>query len=406
MPHVLGSDPGSQTYLLSDLGDTTLFSLLPHGCQASSFAPPIMSLYKQVIEWLPVFQIDTVKKINIDICYPRDSFDRQSLQWDLNYFKYYFLKPSGIPFDEQHLEDDFDCFISHLLQTPADYFMYRDLQSRNIMILNNLPHFIDYQGGRKGPLAYDIASLLYDAKANIPFPQRQELLTHYMDALEERITLDREAFQRVFYDFVFIRILQALGTYGYRGGIEKKGLFLESLPFALKNLAWLDKQDLLPKSTPCIASLIRQLLRRQPAEILPPPDHPEALRINIYSFSYKRGIPVDQSGHGGGFVFDCRSLPNPGRQSRFHHLSGKDEEVQKFLKHEDRVGQFLDQVFGMINPVIEAYHERSFKSLTVCFGCTGGQHRSVYCAEILAKHLQQQQNLDVQLVHTEEGRWS
>ena len=325
------------------------------------------------------------------------------MQWDLNYFKYYFLKTSGIPFDEQLLEDDFNALMDRLLHAPGDMFMYRDMQSRNVMIVDNEPYFIDYQGGRKGPPAYDIASLLYDAKANLPHLLRAELLSYYMDCLEEKTSIDRKAFRRSFYDFVLMRILQALGTYGFRGGIEKKGFFTRSLPYALKNLTWLGEQELLPKVTPYLNKLIRQLAAKKPAELIPPPT--EGLTVTVSSFSYKKGIPLDHSGHGGGFVFDCRALPNPGREEQYKALTGLDEEVIRFLSPEKQVGQFISHAIDMVTPAVETYTDRGFTNLTVCFGCTGGRHRSVYCAELLAKHLRENYNITVYLTHTEEGNW-
>ena len=403
VPRIYAEDQQAGVYLLEDLGDTTLFSLLPGSGQINDFEEHIIDLYKKTIRLLPVFQFDAARKIDFSICYPRHSFDRQSMQWDLNYFKYYFLKTSGIPFDEQLLEDDFYALMDQLLHTPGEMFMYRDMQSRNVMIVNNEPFFIDYQGGRKGPPAYDIASLLFDAKANLPHPLRAELLSYYMDRLEEKKSIDRKAFHRSFYDFVLMRILQALGTYGFRGGIEKKGFFTHSLPYALKNLMWLGEQELLPEVTPYLNKLIRQLSVQQPAELIPPPS--EGLTVTVSSFSYKKGIPLDHSGHGGGFVFDCRALPNPGREEKYKVLTGLDEEVIRFLSSEKQVGQFIRHAIGMITPAVETYTDRGFTNLTVCFGCTGGRHRSVYCAELLAKHLRENYNITVYLTHTEAGSW-
>ncbi len=403
VPHILAEDSDTHCYLMTDLGDTTLFSLLPHNDDQDAFNKEIMSLYKKTISFLPVFQLDAARKIDFGICYPRYAFDRHSMMWDLNYFKYYFLKISGVHFDEQLLEDDFERFTGRLTQYPSETFMYRDFQSRNIMILDRQPVFIDYQGGRKGPLPYDIASLLFDAKANIPFQQREELLEYYLDRLAEKVPLDRDSFRRSFFDFVVMRILQALGTYGFRGGVEKKPLFLQSVPYALKNLAWMDDQGLLPDNIPHLSGIIRKIARQKPAGMMPPPD--DRLTVSVCSFSYKNGIPADNSGNGGGFVFDCRALPNPGRQQEYRALSGKDAEVSRLLASDKSVRQFLDAAAAMVEQSIQTYLERGFAKLAVCFGCTGGQHRSVYCAETLANTLREKYNINVTLQHFEEAHW-
>ncbi len=404
VPRVLAEDTNMHCYLLSDLGDQTLFSLLPHQKEQVDLGPDVMLLYKKVIAWLPSFQIDGAKDLDFSICYPRHAFDRHSMMWDLNYFKYYFLKISGVRFDEQLLEEDFERFVNDLLNVDANFFLYRDFQSRNIMIHDGKPWFIDYQGGRKGPLAYDIASLLFDAKANIPFHQRELLLDYYMDQIEKRIKLDRDQFRHNFYHFVLMRILQALGTYGFRGGVEKKTLFLQSVPFALNNLQWLVSHDLLPENIPHLKSLIQKISQTSPADILPPPE--EGLRVKVCSFSYKNGIPADNSGNGGGFVFDCRALPNPGRMNEYKSQNGKDEAVIRFLENIDQVNQFMDAAGNLVMPAVQNYLERKFNSLVVCFGCTGGQHRSVYCAERMTAQLKKQfPDALVELEHFEAENW-
>lgn len=411
VPEVLAVSPDQLTYLLSDLGDTTLFSLLPHDEQATDFPEDIMAIYREAIRQLTRFQLEAPRHIDISICYPRHAFDRQSMRWDLNYFKYYFLKTTGLAFDEQLLEDDFDTLIAELTAAPADYFMYRDFQSRNIMIRDGKPYFIDYQGGRKGPLAYDMASLLFDAKANIPFHQREELLNHYMAILKDKGINDAGQFRKTFYAFVLMRILQALGTYGFRGGVEKKSFFLQSLPYAYDNLAWLRKQDLLPGNLPHLTGILEQMLDTRPVpgqktkeqDILPPPD--DRLTVRICSFSYRNGIPEDNSGNGGGFVFDCRALPNPGREEAYKGLTGKDHEVITYLREKEEVLSFLESSGKLTHQAVQTYLRRGFTSLAVCFGCTGGQHRSVFCAEQLAKKLRHIRDIHVVVQHFEEDNW-
>jgi len=275
--------------------------------------------------------------------------------------------------------------------------MYRDFQSRNIMLVDGEPWFIDYQGGRKGPLQYDIASLLYDAKAAIPGPVRELLLEYYLDVLENHIPVDRSSFYQYYFGFVLIRILQALGTYGFRGYYENKPHFLKSIPFAVANL-----QSLLEKKTiPLPLPMLRYILERIIAN---PVYHSykgtsNQLTVNILSFSYKVGIPEDKSGHGGGFVFDCRSLPNPGRFDEYLDLTGNDLQVIAFMEKYPEVGEFMNHACSLVDQSIRNYIERGFKSLAVGFGCTGGQHRSVYCANELAKHIQSKFDVMIKIKH-------
>ncbi len=411
VPEILATSADNTAYLLSDLGDTTLFSLLPHDAQATDFSEDIMDLYREAIRQLTRFQLEAPRHIDFSICYPRHAFDRQSMRWDLNYFKYYYLKTSGLAFDEQRLEDDFDALIADLTAAPADYFMYRDFQSRNIMIKENKLYFIDYQGGRKGPLAYDMASLLFDAKANIPFHQREELLNHYIATLKDKGIKHAGNFRKNFYAFVLMRILQALGTYGFRGGVEKKSFFLESLPYAYNNLDWLREQGLLPGNLPHLSGILEQMLdirpvpgqKAQEQDILPPPD--DRLTVRVCSFSYRKGIPEDNSGNGGGFVFDCRALPNPGREEAYQELTGKDPEVIAYLREQEEVLRFLESSGKLCHQAVQTYLRRGFTSLAVCFGCTGGQHRSVFCAEQLAKKLRHIPDIHVVVQHFEEDNW-
>lgn len=386
VPCILSEDIPGGAYLLSDLGDVSLFQLLQaKRTKIGSFPDELMQLYLQVVEWLPRFQIRGNERIDYSKCYPRAMFDRQSMYWDLNYFKYYFLKLAHIPFNEQNLEEDFQRFSDFLLESPSDYFLYRDFQSRNIMIVENSPYFIDYQGGRKGALQYDLASLLYDAKADLPDPVRDQLFDHYVDSLSTLIPIDRSKFLAYYPGFVLIRILQALGAYGFRGYYENKPHFLQSIPFALRNLQRLQVFDRLPVKLPEIRDVLNNMTGRVSPEPVYTPGSP--LHITINSFSFKRQIPADTSEHGGGFVFDCRALPNPGRFEEYRKLTGNDQPVIDFLKKEKPVELFLHHVSGLVDQSIRNYLERGFSNLSVSFGCTGGRHRSVYCAEELGKML-------------------
>lgn len=403
VPEILAISETEPVYLLSDLGDQTLFSMLTAaGNGKDDFPDEIIALYKKVIEWLPRFQINGSKDLDFSKCFPRAAFDRQSMRWDLNYFKYYFLKLAKIPFDEQKLEDDFRTLTDFLMTAESDYFMYRDFQSRNIMIVKSEPWFIDYQGGRKGPLQYDIASLLYDAKAAIPEPVREELLDFYLSELGKMIRTDLGKFRHFYNGFVLIRILQALGAYGFRGYYENKLHFLESVPYALANLKHLIDVGRFPENLPALREVLGRIV--QDSELLKPAMNTGQLVISLTSFSYKSGIPRDTKGHGGGFVFDCRALPNPGRNIQFQNMTGKDLPVKEFLENETEVKNFLQNVFALVDQSVEVYLERKFNSLSVAFGCTGGQHRSVYCAESLARHLEKKFPVSVELKHTQVNR--
>jgi hypothetical protein len=341
--------------------------------------------------------VEAGRDLNYKVCYPRGSFDRQSISWDLNYFKYYFLRLAGIAFNEQALEDDFARLTKLLLTAPRDYFLYRDFQSRNIMLRGGQPFFLDYQGGRKGALQYDIASLLYDGKADLPPDLRRQLLDHYLESLRAFIPLDRDAFMQHYYAYVYVRIMQALGAYGFRGFYERKTHFLQSVPYALKNLRWLLHHVKLPIALPALMEAFQGMLRSEKLQGLA--SEAENLVVRIYSFSFHRGLPKDESGHGGGFVFDGRSIPNPGREERFKPLTGKDAPVIDYLSQQESVHQYLASVMSLVDASVNNYQSRGFKNLMVSFGCTGGQHRSVYLAEQLAKHLRERNGVEVVVRH-------
>jgi aminoglycoside/choline kinase family phosphotransferase len=399
VPEIYAEDLDRGAYLEEDLGDLTLFEFLSHDREGEKVAPAVIEAYRQAVTVLPRFQIEAGCDLDYSVCYPRGSFDRQSIMWDLNYFKYYFLRLAGIPFNEQALEDDFDSLTTFLLSAPADYFLYRDFQSRNIMLLDGLPFFLDYQGGRKGALQYDIASLLYDAKADLPPALRQQLLDLYIGMVSGLIRLDREAFLHHYYAFVYVRILQALGAYGFRGFYERKSHFLQSVPYALKNLRWLLHNVKLPIALPTLLGAFNSMLGSEKLQgLASESDH---LTVRITSFSFHRGLPNDETGHGGGFVFDGRSLPNPGRDEQFKALTGKDMPVIDYLNQQESVHQFMASVMSLVDASVSNYRQRGFKSLMVSFGCTGGQHRSVYLAEQLAKHLRDKNGIDVIVRHRE-----
>jgi aminoglycoside/choline kinase family phosphotransferase len=399
VPQIYGEDLNQDAYLEEDFGDTSLFEFLSKNRSGEQIGPGVVDAYRRVVAILPRFQVEAGRDLNYRVCYPRSSFDRQSIAWDLNYFKYYFLRLAGIPFNEQALEDDFSHLTKFLLSASHDYFLYRDFQSRNIMLRDGQPFFLDYQGGRKGALQYDIASLLFDAKADLPPDLRQQLLDHYLDTLGGFVTLDRAAFMQYYYAYVYIRIMQALGAYGFRGFYERKVHFLQSVPYALKNLRWLLHNVKLPIALPTLLEAFNTMLASEKLQALA--SDADNLVVRISSFSFHRGWPKDESGNGGGFVFDGRSLPNPGREERFKALTGRDAPVIEYLNQQESVHQFFASALSLVDASVTEYQRRHFKNLMVSFGCTGGQHRSVYLAEQLAKRLRQRPGVEVVVHHRE-----
>jgi len=402
VPKIYLVDLENHAYLQEDLGDVTLFDYLFKVRDNGDFPEELIRIYKEVLTELQKFQITGAEGLDYSLCYPRSSFDRQSMLWDLSYFKYYFLKLADIPFNEQQLENDYNTLIEYLLDQDNNYFLYRDFQSRNVMLRDDIPFFIDYQGGRKGALQYDVASLLYDSKADIPRDVREELLEHYIAGLERYPSVDAEKFMESYYAYVLIRIMQAMGAFGFRGFYEKKIHFLQSIPYALNDLKWILEHVNFSIEIPTLLKVFKNLLiapklkRFRDKEGRTP-----TLVVSINSFSYQHGIPDDSSGHGGGYVFDCRVITNPGKMEEYRSLTGKDEAVRTFLDQDGQANEFLSNAFSMVDMSVDRYEKRSYKHLMVSFGCTGGHHRSVYCAERLAQHLRESQNVQVTLWHRE-----
>jgi len=399
VPEIYAEDLTHDAYIEEDLGDTTLFDCLSANRTGENIAPKAVEAYRQVVATLPRFQVEAGRDLNYKVCYPRSSFDRQSIAWDLNYFKYYFLRLAGVAFNEQALENDFTRLTKLLLAAPHDFFLYRDFQSRNVMLRDGQPYFLDYQGGRKGALQYDIASLLYDGKADLPPGLREELLIYYLDCLSKFIPVDRSAFMDYYYAYVYVRIMQALGAYGFRGFYERKPHFLQSVPYALKNLRWLAHNVKLPVALPALMDAFQSMLSSGKLQQLAPQS--KTLTVRIFSFSFHHQMPADDSGNGGGYVFDARSLPNPGREEQFKMLTGKDNAVIDYLNQEESVHQYFERAQSLVDSSIAAYQRRGFSNLMVSFGCTGGQHRSVFLAEQLARHLRSSDGVEVILRHIE-----
>ena len=399
VPEIYAEDLGHGAYLEQDLGDTTLYDFLSAKRAGDEIYPEAIEAYRKVVEVLPRFQVEVRHDINYKVCYPRTSFDRQSIAWDLNYFKYYFLRLAGVPFNEQAVENDFARLTKFLLSADRDYFLYRDFQSRNVMLAGGEPFFVDYQGGRKGALQYDIASLLFDSKADLPPQLREQLLDHYLNTLAGFIPVDRGEFLHYYYAYVYVRTMQALGAYGFRGFYERKSHFLQSVPYALKNIRWLLHNAKLPIELPALMAAFTSMLASETLQDVAADS--DNLTVRITSFSFHRGLPKDNTGHGGGFVFDARSLPNPGREEAFRPLTGRDVPVAEYLDQQESVHQYFANVVSLIDAAISNYQERGFKYLAVAFGCTGGEHRSVYLTEQLAKHLRRRAGVDVVVQHRE-----
>jgi len=398
VPEIYAENPEENIYIEEDLGDTTLFSIIEEENIDGKLSDRLKTSYQNVLDALPRFQEQVKAGMDLTHAYPRAAFDRQSIMWDLNYFKYYFLKLAPIPFNEQKLEDDFVRFADFLLEAPQDYFLYRDFQSRNIMIKDGVPWFIDYQGGRRGARHYDVASLLYDAKANLSPETRNELRDYYINAAG----IDRKEFIRHYPAFVYVRIMQAMGAYGLRGFYERKPHFLKSVPFAVRNIEWLLANTEIPEHLPELMACFRRIAMS--TRLRQFGDTKLGLTVRIGSFSYKNGMPMDDHGHGGGFVFDCRALPNPGRYPQYAKLTGKDKPVIEFLDKEQEMSSFLGSVYSLVDASVKNYMARNFTSLMVNFGCTGGQHRSVYAAEKMAAHIHQTFGVTVQLIHREQNQ--
>jgi aminoglycoside/choline kinase family phosphotransferase len=405
VPELYAVEESAGVWLEEDLGDVTLFDALSEAREREpqGFPASMVPAYKKILSLLPRLQVEGGRLIDFSVAYPRSAFDQQSIRWDLNYFKYHFLKLAHVPFNEQKLENDFDVLTAFLLAADTTHFLYRDFQSRNIMLRDGEPWLIDYQGGRRGALQYDVASLLYDAKAALPEPLRSELLEHYMEALETELPVDQTAFRERYRGYVVVRMLQAMGAYGYRGFHEGKPRFLQSVPHAARNLEIVLEQGL-PVTAPELERVFRRIVDRW-AE-WSPGEGEDGLTVRITSFSYRAGYPREPDPHGGGFVFDCRALPNPGRHAEYEQRTGLDPSVAAFLDERDEARSFWRGVRQLTDAQVEEYLRRGFSSLAVSFGCTGGQHRSVYMAERLADHLREAfPQVKVRVMHREEEHW-
>ena len=433
VPAVLAQSADLLRYLQTDLGDLTLYQKLQTGREAGGRYNQLeRQLLHRTIALLPDLQIRGARGLDFSQCYPQEALDETNVLFDLNYFKYCFLKPAGLDFHELKLEATFRLMARDIVSIPGEAFMYRDFQARNIMLdADGQPHFIDFQGGRRGPVHYDLASFLWQASARYPDALRQELIDTYIESLSRYREVDEPQFRAHLRLCVLFRLLQVLGAYGFRGYFERKQYFIDSIPPALQNLRQLLEHDGCPY--PYLRDLLTQLVRlprfaRPAAEPTPRADgyrtapsnpyaaHPQdgpatfskydgkgPLVVRVYSFSFHKGIPHDESGNGGGYVFDCRSTHNPGRYEPYKQLTGLDEPVIRFLEDDGEILTFLQHVYALADAHVARYLQRGFTHLMFSFGCTGGQHRSVYSAQHLAEHLHRRFGIEVHIVHREQG---
>ena len=399
VPEVYAVSEDGMCYLQEDLGDVSLFALLAEAQKRGGYDEADMEMLREVMRLLPDVQWRTAEGLDFSVCYPSAVLNRRGIQWDLHYFKYCFLKATGLEFEEERLEDDFERMADVLLADSDDTFMYRDFQSRNIMIRDGKPWFIDFQGGRRGPVEYDLVSFLWQARARFTPAMRNQLIEEYLRSARRYRSFDEEVFARRLQYFVLFRTLQVLGAYGYRGYFEHKVHFVQSIPMAIDNLrSLLAENDF--ADMPYLVSMLREMVA---LPLFAVEEELAGLTVRITSFSYKKGIPDDTSGNGGGFVFDCRAIHNPGRYSEYKQLTGMDEPVIAFLDKEEAMQEFLEHVYGIVDYSVEKYRSRGFTHLMVSFGCTGGQHRSVYSAEHLAAHLSEKYGVRIVLEHREQN---
>lgn len=405
MPEIFIISEDRKLYIQQDLGTESLMNKLEqHGHNDY-----VYGLFQKSLKQLARVQILGHGGLNYDWCLTAKEFGKQAIMSDLLYCKYYFLDTLKLPYDKQAMLDDFEALSTYLTKTQHKYFMFRDFQSRNIIVNNDEVYFIDYQGGMQGALQYDVASLLWQAKAELSDEWKSSLLSYYIDQVEELLEkkIDRNTFVNQYNGYVLIRLLQVLGAYGFRGFFQRKAHFLSSIPLALRNLKWFVDNKSVGIDLPEFFSVLHQIVDE---EMIAQFENVKAdantpLVVTINSFSYKKGIPQDVSENGGGFVFDCRGILNPGRFDEYKTHCGKDKNVMDFLEQRTKMNDYLNSVYDMVDIAVEDYIKRGFSNLMINFGCTGGQHRSVYAAEQTARHLRNKYNVKTVLTHTNEANW-
>lgn len=414
VPRVCAVSPDRLCYLQTDLGSRSLFDALAGGRgRGGDYSEAEKELLRRTMEALPAIQVAGARGLDFSRCYPQAEMDWTSVFFDLNYFKYCFLKATGLDFHELKLEEDFRRMATDLLAECGHTFLYRDFQARNVMLdAEGRPWFIDFQGGRRGPLEYDVASFLWQASARYPGMLREELVETYLAALRQYVEIDEAHFRRRLKLFVLFRILQVLGAYGFRGYFERKRHFLDSIAPAIRNLRVVLADGGCPY--PYLYDVLSRLTElprftmqenAEGKDGMPSRsayDGRGSLVVRVFSFSYRKGIPADESGNGGGYVFDCRGIHNPGRYEPYKQLTGRDEPVIRFLEEDGEILTFMEHVYALADAHVARYLQRGFTDLMFAFGCTGGQHRSVYAAQHLAEHLHERFGVEVRLCHREQ----
>lgn len=410
VPRILAISPDAMRYLQTDLGGRSLYDALKAGRESGDYSAEERELICRIIRLLPTIQLKAAEGLDFSRCYPQAEMDETNVRFDLNYFKYCFLKPSDVNFHELRLEQSFNALTTLMTRGMLQGFMYRDFQARNIMLdAEGNPHLIDYQGGRRGPIHYDLASFLWQASARYPEELRWEMVDEYLKALREYVEVDDDEFRRQLLRMALFRQLQVLGAYGFLGLVKHKKYFLESIPYAICNVKRLLEQGACEDEY--LADVLARLVEHYTSSDNPANAQPSAskydgrgaLRVRVFSFSYKKGIPADESGNGGGYVFDCRSTHNPGRYQPYKQLTGLDQPVISFLEKDGEILTFLQSVGRLADAHVERYIKRGFTDLMFSFGCTGGQHRSVYCAQRVAEHLNNKYGIEVELLHREQN---
>ena len=408
VPTILAVSEDKTLYIQEDFGDISLLNKL----EQEGLCDHVYELFRNSLHQLALLQVRGHEGLDYTRCLTNQEFGKQAIMADLLYFKYYFLDALRKPYDKQKLIDDFEALSSYLTFTEYKYFMFRDFQSRNILVKeDDTVHFIDYQGGMRGAPQYDVASMIWQARANLPDFWKDNLLNDYMDSFEAIIgqPLDRAIFKSQYNGYVLIRLLQVLGAYGFRGLFERKAQFLTSIPQALQNLKWFVDNQSMGIAVPEFKRVLEICIGEDIIERFTPLTADEAtpLVVHVSSFSFKKGLPEDETDNGGGFVFDCRGILNPGRVEEYKKQTGRDKDVKDYLERQTRMPEFLNSVFDVVDITVEDYIRRGFQSLMVSFGCTGGQHRSVYAADALARHLRNKFKVKIELRHRvqDEKNW-
>ena len=402
VPLVYAVSEDGMTYIQEDLGSRMLSDDVAAALKEGGYSPesPVVELLCRTMSKLPTIQFKGAEGLDFSVCYPQPAFDYRMVMFDLNYFKYCFLKPSGLEFDEIRLQDEFESLAQDLLEDSGNTFLYRDFNARNVMIKDGEPYFIDFQGGRRGPIYYDVASFVWQARFRYPQWLKGKMIDSYIVALKEYTDVDRSRFDDRLRLFVLFRTLQVLGAYGFRGLVEQKAQFIVSIAPALANMKEMIAEPF--EAYPYLMEVLDGLTRlpRFAEDVA----HEGTLEVKVYSFSYKKGIPQDMSGNGGGYVFDCRAIHNPGRYEPYKKLTGRDEPVIRFLEDDGEITELLNHIYAIVDSHVERYVRRGFSNLMMSFGCTGGQHRSVYSAELVAHHIADKYpHVRVRLIHREQN---